>query len=938
MGDVGRSATHERFKELLLRLQGLGPRERAQILDTEVGDDPALRARLDRLLRAGDEAQTDFLDPLVEVPRTDEDAVDPTQVGPYRIEGLLGRGGMACVYRATQEHPFRRSVALKLIRPGLDSDEILARFESERRVLAHLEHRHIARVLDAGADPYGPSYFVMELVDGPRITEYADQNELDVPARLALFVQLCRGMQHAHARGVLHRDLKPSNILVGTEDCEPVVKIIDFGVAKALGASSPLAEERHTTAQQLVGTLEYMSPEQAEFHNPDIDVRSDVYALGVVLYELLTGSTPIPRAAFEGKSVAEIQTLIHESRSTRPSERSESPRELDCVVLKALEKAPRDRYETVKDLADEVERYLAGRPLEAKEPTPLYLLQKYAARHRGRVAAVGAVALAIVLGLIGTTYGLLQSIQRQHELEAALRREAEGERTMRQVVQFQKKNLAGLDLVAMGATIRKALAIEEGRVGEKINFTDVARTSVERDILQRALAAVDTQFPESTIVRADLLQGLADILVELGLTGRAEGPQDEALAIRREKLGDAHPDTFASIASTASLQMQLGHLDRARALAEEALTAPAPEVAIGVRTTLAVVESRSGRAAESIAAYERLVPDAARMLGRDHPKTLLARLNYSTALHRQGKLELAEREARAVMEGRLRVFGESHVRTQTARANYAALLSKRGLFAEAEPLMQETATQLQRLLGSDHPKTLRTKFNLATILFTAGQTEAALELGQEVLDARRATIEDDHRDTLRSFASVGQILDAMHRDEEAWQHGMRAYEGRRRLFGPAHRDTLHSLNFIGVLSRKLGRYEEAERYLREASTTRTKTLGAAHPRTLISDISLASVLRLRGAVGDAEALARDVVARARKALPTSHWYIAVFEAEWGRTLVAAHRLEEAKPILERSHAMLKRKLGAGHARTRKVAADLEALRAKLGTESRHVRR
>ena len=332
------SASHERFKELLLRLQSRPEAERASLLETEV-EDVATRNRLRRLLAASDDAEPEFLNPLVELPRSEE----PTRVGPYELECMLGRGGMARVYRAVQTHPLERTVALKVAEPGLDSRDVLRRFDAESRVLAHLEHRNIARVLDAGADPYGPAYFVMELVDGPPITEYAEQNEYDVRERLELFLQLCRGVQHAHARGVLHRDLKPTNVLVGTEDGEPVVKIIDFGVAKALGSDSPLSGSRHTTAHQIIGTLEYMSPEQAEFGNPDVDSRADVYALGVVLYEMLTGDVPLTRAAFENKSVRDIQELIR-NRVPAASERarrwSHAPRARLRRVEGAREKIP----------------------------------------------------------------------------------------------------------------------------------------------------------------------------------------------------------------------------------------------------------------------------------------------------------------------------------------------------------------------------------------------------------------------------------------------------------------------------------------------------------------------------------------------------------------------------------------------------------------------
>jgi non-specific serine/threonine protein kinase/serine/threonine-protein kinase len=739
---------------------------------------------------------------------------DGDVIGPYRLVRKLGEGGMGVVFHAQQTEPIRRDVALKVIRPGMDSQQVIARFESERQALALMEHSNIAFVLDAGTTEAGLPYFVMELVDGVPITRYCDGKRLSVRARIELFLLVCSAIQHAHQKGIIHRDIKPSNILVKDQDGRHVLKVIDFGLAKALGAQLSDASTM-TGLGTVLGTLRYMSPEQAELTRRDVDTRSDIYSLGVLLFELLTGTTPLEYDATEATLFDSLRR-IREDEAEPPSARlrrsprlaevallrstdavrlpAQVDRELDWITLKSLEKDRADRYETVNGLSRDLERYLEGEPVDAAPPSAAYRVRKLVRKHRvGLATAAGFLLLAIAAAIGGVWLAL---------------RANRAEQQARAVSSFLRD-----DVLAQASAENQA----SPSIRPDQNLT-------VRTALDRAASRIGSRFAGQPLVEATVRQTIGATYSDLGVYDKAQEQIERALALRQRLLGSDHPETQASTLALAQVLEQRGRYDDAVQLLSPIVDSlrrqRGPDDAATVDATANVgrLFRQQGKYAESEPLLLTALDSQQRTLGEDDPATLTTMNSLATTYFLQGKYAESEPLYRTVLDRRRRVLGAEHPSTVISMSNLAGLQRVRGRYDEAEQLYREVRDVSERVLGTEHPDTLVAVYNLAALYQGLDRNAEAEPLFRDVLAARQRVLGQDHPRTLATEYGLGVLMRNVGNFPEAESRLSAVLAGRRRTLGEAHPDTLDAGMVLGQIQIDARRFAQAERALRNVLT------------------------------------------------------------------------------------------------------------------------
>jgi serine/threonine protein kinase len=875
-----------KVEELLHQAMALAPEQRAEFLDAACGSDADLRAELNSLLIVGDDLSDQFLNsPLRGVLDREIGGSESTsalavgQIFAQRFELVrkLGEGGMGQVWLAEQVSPVRRQVAIKLIKAGMYDEAVVQRFKSEQQSLAMMDHPAIAKVFDAGTTPQGQPYLVMEFVPGLPITEYCDQHKLSIKDRLELFIQACEGVQHAHQKAIIHRDLKPSNILVLEVDGKPVPRIIDFGLAKT---TVPQTSGEFTQLGQFIGTPGYMSPEQVSPSARDIDTRTDVYTLGVVLYVLLTGLQPFETKRREKPSLEEWLRQLREEEPPSPSTkvsgdkdtssatadaRRTEPRQLisqlrgdlDWITMKALERDRARRYATPSELAADLKRFLSHEPVVARPSGAAYRIRKYIRRHR--VAMSVGAGLVLVLAV----FSIVQALQLRETTRERDHAKQERDRAN------QERDRATRIADFMGSMF-KVPDPSEAR----------GNSVTAREILDRAANDIGKGLAQDPDVQSQMLYEMASTYNNLGLHARAHELAQRALDGRKSLHGADDPKTLESMTQLGLILHVEGHdgdaenLDR-RALADERRVLGSDDpLTLETADDLATVLKTLGRYPEAEKLAREVVDSSTRRLGPENALTLRAQNHLGSILFFAGHAADAEKVLRPALDIERRVWGPDHPETMKGLVMLAISLHHQNRFAEAEALYREGLASSERVLGTEHPSTAIAMGNLASVLGDEGHSQEALKLQRQALAIFSRTLGPDHPSTLtcelnltRGLRSEGQLQEA-----EKMQREILATEIRAR--GPEYPDTLLAQSELAKTLFAERRYAEAEKLARESFDIQLRKFGPRHRDVMDTLQRLGMAMALNHHYPQAKLLFADVIDKARDAQGSGNpWYV-----------------------------------------------------------------
>ena len=801
----------------------------------------------------------------------------PSTIGSYRIIRLLGEGGMGAVYEAEQDQP-RRRVALKVIKSGWADRELLRRFELESQTLGRLHHPGIAQIYEAGAaeTSFGSQpFFAMEIIHGKPLIEYAEAKHLNTRQRLALMIQICEAVEHAHQRGIIHRDLKPGNILV-EESGQP--KILDFGLARV--TDGDMQATRQTDMGQLLGTLAYMSPEQVTADPLALDTRSDVYALGVILYELLAGRLPYELS----RHVYEVVRTIQQVDPKPLSSINRAYRgDIETIAAKALEKDKTRRYGSAAELAADIRRYLEDRPIAAKPASTSYQLRKFARRNKVLVTGTFAVFLTLIVGVVVSTW---QAVRARR---AEVRAQAETA-TAQAVVDFLQN-----DLLAQASANKQA--------GPKTKPDPDLKV---RTALDRAAERIEGKFAKQPEVEAEIRQTIGQTYYDLGLYPEGRKQLEQALTLRRRVLGPDNPktiETMLSLGLTALLQDKYAEAEeidnRALEISRRVL---GPENPVTLKCTSAVVNLylAQHKAAQTEALAKQALEISRRVLGPEHPDTLYAAGNLAASYAGQGKYAQDAALLAPVLEISRRVLGPEHPETLNYMRGLSYAYLMQGKEALADEMDQQLLQILRRDLGPEHPATLTALYNVTAGDLREGKNAEAEELARDALEIKRRIFGPEDRRTLNSMRQLAEAYQGQGRYAEAEELDAKVLEIGRRMQGPEDR-TLDTMDDLADVYRLEGKYAQAEALYSQTLDIQRRVLGADNPATFSAGEQMAITLSYDKQFARAEALMQEIIQKASRsgepAVLSGAWYnFACAAAVAGHTNAAMDYLRKADDL------------------------------------------